>query len=46
MSNQDVESRPVANRFDTLKPGALNRAEKDTVIKLALSVLADRHRAG
>ena len=46
MNNQDVESFPDANRFDALKPGRLNREEKDSVIKLALSILADRHRAG
>jgi len=46
MNNQDVESLPEANRFDALKPGALNREEKESVIKLALSVLAERHRAG
>ena len=46
MNNKGVEQHPVENRFDALKPGALNRTEKDAVIKLALSVLADRHRAG
>jgi DNA repair protein RadC len=46
MTNSNVESSATANRFDTLKPSALSRAEKDAVIKLALSVLADRHRAG
>ena len=46
MNRQDAKALPGTNRFDALKPGALNRAEKDTVIKLALSVLADRHRAG
>ena len=46
MNNQDVESFPDANRFDALKPGGLNREEKESVIKLALSVLAERHRAG
>ena len=45
MNNQDVEPLPDANRFDALKPRALNREEKESVIKLALSVLADRHRA-
>jgi len=46
MNHQDVESFPGANRFDALKPRALNREEKASVIKLALSVLAERHRAG
>ena len=46
MNNQDVESFPDANRFGALKPRALNREEKESVIKLALSVLAERHRAG
>jgi DNA repair protein RadC len=46
MKNQDVESCSTENRFDALKPGTLNREEKESVIKLALSVLADRHRAG
>ena len=46
MNNQDAESFPDANRFDALKPRALNREEKESVIKLALSVLAERHRAG
>jgi DNA repair protein RadC len=41
-----VEPLPDANRFDALKPGVLNREEKAAVIKLALSVLAERHRAG
>ena len=46
MNCQQAESFQAANRFDALKPGALNREEKDAVIKLALSVLADRHRMG
>lgn len=46
MNNQDAESFSDANRFDALKPGGLNREEKESVIKLALSVLAERHRAG
>ena len=46
MNNQDAESFPDANRFDALKPRALNREEKESVIKLALSVLAECHRAG
>jgi len=46
MNNQCVEPLPDANRFDALKPGVLNREEKEAVIKLALSVLAERHRAG
>jgi len=46
MNNQDAESFPDANRFDALKPRALNREEKESVIKLALSVLAERYRAG
>jgi DNA repair protein RadC len=46
MNNQDVASLPDANRFDALKPSRLNREEKECVIKLALSVLAERHRAG
>ena len=44
MTNQNAESASAENRFDALKPGGLNRMEKETVIKLALSVLADRHR--
>lgn len=35
-----------ANRFEAMKPSALNRLEKEAVIRLALSVLAERHRAG
>ena len=46
MNNQDMEPHPDANRFDALKARALNREEKESVIKLALSVLAERHRAG
>jgi len=46
MNKQDVASLPDANRFDALKPGALNREEKESVIKLALSILASRHYAG
>jgi len=46
MKNPNVESLSAANRFGALKPGALNREEKEAVIKLALSVLAERHRAG
>ena len=46
MKNPNVEPLPDANRFDALKPGVLNREEKEAVIKLALSVLAERHRAG
>ena len=46
MNNQDVETPSAENRFDALKPAALNKVEKEAVIKLALSVLKDRHRAG
>ena len=46
MNRQDAKALPGTNRFEALKPGRLNRAEKDTVVKLALSVLAERHRAG
>ena len=46
MNNQDVESLASPNRFDALKAGALNRAEKEAVIELALSVLTERHRSG
>ena len=46
MKNQDAESPSAENRFAALKPGGLNRMEKDTVVTLALSVLADRHRSG
>jgi DNA repair protein RadC len=46
MTNQNAESASAENRFDALKPAGLNRMEKETVVKLALSVLADRHRSG
>ena len=46
MTNQNAESSSAENRFDALKPGGLNRMEKETVVKLALSVLAARHRSG
>ena len=46
MRNQNAVKPSVENRFDALKIAALNKAEKDAVIKLALSVLKDRHRAG
>ena len=46
MNNQHAETPSAENRFDALKPAALSKAEKDAVIKLALSVLKDRHRAG
>jgi DNA repair protein RadC len=46
MRKQNAEKPSVENRFDALKLAALNKAEKDAVIKLALSVLKDRHRAG
>ena len=46
MTNHNAESASAENRFDALKPGGLNRMEKETVVKLALSVLADRHRSG
>ena len=46
MRKQNAEKPSAENRFDALKPAALNKAEKDAVIKLALSVLKDRHRAG
>ena len=45
MNNQDLEPFP-GRRWCALKPGGLNREEKESVIKLALSVLAERHRAG
>jgi DNA repair protein RadC len=46
MNTQADESAPVANRFDTLKPAALSLEERVTVIKLAMAILNDRHRAG
>jgi DNA repair protein RadC len=45
MNNQNAETPSIGNRFDSLKPSALNAAEKASLIKLALSVLAQRHRA-
>lgn len=46
MKPRITESASAENRFHTLTPGVLNAFEKETVIKLALAVLADRHRAG
>ena len=46
MTKQNAEPASAGNRFDALKPRVLNRMEKETVVKLALSVLADRHRSG
>ena len=46
MTNKNAESPSVENRFNALKPRGLNRMEKETVVKLGLSVLADRHRSG
>ena len=46
MTKQNAEPASAENRFDALKPRVLNRMEKETVVKLALSVLADRHRSG
>jgi len=36
----------VSDRFGALKPGALSDAEKASIVQLALSVLAQRHRRG
>ena len=46
MNQQDTPSPTDANRFDALKPAALSREEKRSVIKLALAILTERHRAG
>jgi DNA repair protein RadC len=46
MNNQNAETPSVENRFDSLKLSSLSREEKEAVVKLALSVLKDRHRAG
>jgi DNA repair protein RadC len=46
MNNQDAETPSAENRFGDLKPAALNKTEKDAVVKLALSVLKERHRKG
>ena len=45
MKQCKTQTPPAEDRFETLKPAALNPAEKASVIKLALSVLAERHRA-
>jgi DNA repair protein RadC len=45
--NQDSASHEVASdRFHGLKPSALAANEKASVVRLALSVLAQRHRPG
>ena len=46
MNELHIASCPDTNRFGAMKPSELNREEKDAVIRLALSVLAERHRAG
>ena len=46
MKSQKAESTSAQNRFEALKPRVLSREEKQAVVKLALSVLADRHRSG
>lgn len=46
MNSKNAGPCPDENRFAALKPAALNREEKASVVKLALSVLASRHRAG
>lgn len=46
MNDQAEAPCTVDNRFHALSPSALNREEKDAVLKLAMSVLAQRHRRG
>jgi len=45
--NHDTETcNAVSDRFRGLNPGALSADEKQSVIRLALSVLSQRHRPG
>jgi DNA repair protein RadC len=45
--NQDTDlPDPVSDRFRGLNPGALSADEKQSVVRLALSVLSQRHRRG
>lgn len=46
MNQQDIPAVSASNRFEALTSASLNREEKADVIRLALSVLASRHRAG
>lgn len=46
MKTDRQASTVSSDRFGDLKPGALSNVEKASIIKLALSVLAQRHRRG
>jgi len=46
MTQRKTETLSAEDRFEALRPSALNKAEKASLIKLALTVLAERHRAG
>ena len=46
MNERKATELPVnEDRFLSLKPSALNKVEKESVVKLALAVLTQRHRA-
>ena len=46
MSMQAQETPATANRFSSIKPARLNQQEQETLIELALSLMAQRHRRG
>ena len=46
MNREVIEGPASGNRFADLEPSALNDVEKETVVKLALALLAQRHRTG
>ena len=46
MMNSSTDSRIESDRFVDLKPSDLNPTEKESLIALAISVLAVRHRRG
>lgn len=46
MSTQAHETPETANRFSSIKPARLTQQEQETLIKLALSLMAQRHRRG
>ena len=40
------ESNPTSNRFDGTRAAGLNADEQETIMALALSILARKHRRG
>jgi DNA repair protein RadC len=46
MKRKDAALRAIGNQFEGLRTSMLTKAEKSTVVELALAVLRERHRSG